>query len=1420
MKLYLLLSSLSAALLLLCSTSAKSVLWPPWPELMDPKQCKERGRKPGGEVKKTGNTLKTKNEALAKVGITAGSDGMAEAVYMGQFDRWEGKPSVTCTSCNQSTGQIDRHSTAEKPKFLVWTQARRTKASIEWAAQKMKELKSKKMKCDVIDDRFPSGYECYYCYDVRRKFYLGLSQDVLNEQRNKSQEKDDEVNERRSDLVSEGGKFKGNVAKLKTVEKGENIFDKEFVSGTAAKLWDFAWKRHLTAESDEDLIDIIKEKYPTYKIMINKRKEIIVEMLDQTDGEYRFERGTNDYIEYHKLEKYDDDDDFAEAYDNKVAKRAAREMDRTVYGGANVKDLDQLDEHAETQCYPESFSEAASHNPGSRGANTAAASFAAAPPAKPLPQPTSPSPPAQPNTVVILDDTADRWQSWPWQPQSPSDSRRLKSSSHLSLSTTSAVSGGLPVPKVTSSTVTASAARSSATAEAGELEEGQGNGLYAASDVGSSGNGSTALAAAEAAQICPKAQDERIRQEATKALKAIMADFGTDDDHFDHSRQNKACDQAISRLRKHARKCSNSSDDDLRNFGQQLWDCADEVEERQSLFDDGRTKFAQVVTSVPSAARTTIMAVMSEQTICNFVAREAAKLSDVALTNQMSGRSLMLALVGHTADSKPPGLGLNLIKGNDSMVKQCQRPLVGSHLESIYKQPSFHAFYISSNNFVGDLLSNGPQDLEETLNAVPDRIAGNEPLVFGFCPQLVGDMICTLVMGETAKCMSTDTRVPGHLHSLIRALVEQRGKLSGRVRCYHKHIGGVSHTARDIWRIMEKVAENNSEVCECAADDVNSWTALIGEARLRGTQLELLEALCNVTFEARDKLVILGRWLTNSEESGTCSNDELRGCGLNFRCELVEAVARVLKDTDYHHAAMDKNLTVESQPQDQNEVDNTMLVESANGANDPNQTPKADAAATVKDKAFFEDPDNLPDAVAMTCVTHVVCGILKEFPHDGQGNQIYKDAENRANMIYECWRLNQYDITDKFTIFDKLRQFAELSRKFLVWSAPTARVVDETKATYQLQKFVDKATGSDFIEHTCEEYVTSLVADGAANLAAVRRELVALSASMPASTQKIAEATKSFDAVETLAARIKTGKLPPTLMELNQMLHTAVLNTKDVPIALTREPYVKAKTSVGGEYANRFALFEGQINRMDVACQTIKQRAGAIVSEIGTWNFEKTNFVKLPKDKPDEMILNASKAIESSWQSFDNFKNMASQLKVQNSHQPKFIKDKVSEISSKFESGAYAGELKEARVLLAHASLVNIIMNSKKKDDVVDWPIICQAMLNHLKTKLGIDLQNDLETNFAIKLRVLDKNPAAGQAQDDVATLGAAKKTAAKGKPKANAKSEIKKAATTASCASTAAPPSEAAELEDVCAPTMRLPPSQGGPETKFRRRM
>ena len=64
-------------------------------------------------------------------------------------------------------------------------------------------------------------------------------------------------------------------------------------------------------------------------------------------------------------------------------------------------------------------------------------------------------------------------------------------------------------------------------------------------------------------------------------------------------------------------------------------------------------------------------------------------------------------------------------------------------------------------------------------------------------------------------------------------------------------------------------------------------------------------------------------------------------------------------------------------------------------------------------------------------------------------------------------------------------------------------------------------------------------------------------------------------------------------------------------------------------------------------------------------------------------------------------------------------------MSNKFESGAYAERLKEARVLLAHSSLVSVIMNSMQKDDVTAWPIICGPMLDYIKSKLGLNTKED-----------------------------------------------------------------------------------------------
>ena len=53
---------------------------------------------------------------------------------------------------------------------------------------------------------------------------------------------EDDFNDKRHDLVSGTGKYKGKVNKVNTIQKGESNFDREFVSGTAVGILDFAKK--------------------------------------------------------------------------------------------------------------------------------------------------------------------------------------------------------------------------------------------------------------------------------------------------------------------------------------------------------------------------------------------------------------------------------------------------------------------------------------------------------------------------------------------------------------------------------------------------------------------------------------------------------------------------------------------------------------------------------------------------------------------------------------------------------------------------------------------------------------------------------------------------------------------------------------------------------------------------------------------------------------------------------------------------------------------------------------------------------------------------------------------------------------------------------------------------------------------------
>ena len=92
------------------------------------------------------------------------------------------------------------------PKFLAWVQARRTRESAAAHAAMVATVKKKKgaAAADALgsDDRFPSGKECYHCFNIRRNFYGSIPQEELIAKRAADPTVDDEANAYREDEVS------------------------------------------------------------------------------------------------------------------------------------------------------------------------------------------------------------------------------------------------------------------------------------------------------------------------------------------------------------------------------------------------------------------------------------------------------------------------------------------------------------------------------------------------------------------------------------------------------------------------------------------------------------------------------------------------------------------------------------------------------------------------------------------------------------------------------------------------------------------------------------------------------------------------------------------------------------------------------------------------------------------------------------------------------------------------------------------------------------------------------------------------------------------------------------------------------------------------------------------------------------------
>ena len=1206
--------------------------------------------------------------------------------YSGQIDRWAGKRQAKCTSCNQLSSTIDRHSPEAKPKFVHSVQWRETTLAATAAAPNASAADLNKI-VRLSDLKYPSGHECYPCYNMRRKFHQGKTQEELNTDRSNDQELDDLCNEQRHDAVGEKGELAG-ANKNQKVTVGETSLDfaKRMVTGTFSPIWEFAEKRQLVPQPNtlDALVTLIENKYPSYRVVVNEEDVVGVEIGDQTGGEYRYERGANQLKKYEKQEKFESDECAKEHFMVLNAKTQCEADDRVL-----------SDVAARRAVSPRGAALASSN------ASTAAASSA----------------PRQQRQVV------------PWQPMpgpvpviSIEESQVVDDQfANTLVDAANFNASRLPLRR----SLGAAASRAASTIagdQQDEQQDGQGNGLEwegqseASAVTQGTPGGSTGKAKRSAI--------EREIEEGQKAMDSVLQDFGADH-HLEHSRQTKSCDAAISRLKKWARKIGRSKEREHQNFSQTMYDVADEIEQRQSLFDDAKDKIATVVMEVPSKPRHAILSTMSSTTLCSLIGREGAStsLSTAALTNSTEAQSLFLLLSGPESARQAQGLGLHLVRGANQLVKDTQRPCLHNHLEKVFKSED-NAKMSSAIQLFTFVLANQPEPtLIQKLESVPDKIEDGDKLLDGWCPQLWADICCTFVMGEVSNCIANRTQVPQALQTLCRAVVDARNKLSGRVRCYHKHIGGVSHAARDTWAKMEEVSQQEvvSSKFVISIDVVETWTVDLRMARLEhdSDPIALLcalgETICGVTGL---RVVEFAKWLVWAETNlENVMSEEVFRMGLCLRGEMLECAATVIRNANYHNEVMD-------------------ILTPA--------TAVAMGAKRVRDKAFFDDSDNLPDAPAMCAVTAELGAILSMFPGTADEVQLLKLVRDRGSMLLETWKLSHYDITSSHTVFQHIRGFAELSKKYLLWKKPVLKPqTRENCPYYTLDFFVDKATASNLLPNLFKDFVETSLCQDTAKLSSFATEVHAVLSYFPTSMEPLIKAVNIINEVEELASRLKSRN-GPTIIEINSVLHDGVKCTVVLPKGVRRQKFEEAKLSLGKELGTAFALFESKINRMVHSCAAIELKGGAIMEEIQKWEFKTCKFVLASKDKPDKEMIAAAKGIESAVQGFENMQTVASELDTKHAHQPESLRGKIQSINAAFQAGTYYKALDKARALLGNTMVANAVMTSETPLEVASWPKAAKKVLDVIMNNFRVDPKKIIDNELWLKV-----TGQAGQKPDD-----------------------------------------------------------------------
>ena len=1184
------------------------------------------------------------------------------------FTRWSGCPPASCLSCEQSTDGYDRDHKEGQEDFLNWVQSRTGKQN-----------KGKP---------YPSGQECYPCYYVRRQFFNCIKQKLLNQKRKDNPKVDARFWRKRSkhvrkeylrdsdsdddDLLDDDdlGVTAASQAKTQksTTSSQDKDYEKRFVTGSFEPLDHFARRRKIKCADDDELKQHIADKYPAYKVQLNKDGVWGVEILDTTGG-YRFERGVEDSVSLHRSDEFLNDSDADEAHENQKGLR----QNATCENAFN-EPADNWDDH---EACPSSASEAEGDADSSI---------------------VEPCPPAR---------SASRLS--PRSRSSPPSSARSKSNVGAGANSTASTClpqrprpekpiavGGRRGNKTKTASV-ANLSDAANTVEIGDEEEDEEN-------------------ADARRSLC-----DRFIDTAQKTMNQVMKSFGNDS-HFDHSKQKSNCDKSISRLRTWGRKCGRYESEDSQKTSLMCFSLADEIEERQNTFEASQTNFVGLILDKAAPARLTVLKDLPDSMYASMISQGCKGIQEAALTDENSAKAIIYSLAVEMpsgAHEDFSGIGLKLIsKKNDcqALVKTTQRSALLSFLERILKQPDrvvlATSACIATRPAVGNMTV---ADLIRCIESVPSHSDVVLPGHFlnGWCPFLWLDIVCVHVMGQVGAVMDEKKKIDKQTLQLVKAIVGSQSKIDARVRCYHKIMTGINnHGSKEIWTKMTSINTENSTASEYEYDPevVRKWIKKLVDALQTGDPGIMADAICDLCMDVDESVPMqaFGKWVATLNE--TSETLEARSQAKEIVKHMLALLAWFLEKLAYHAPVLDGSIAAAG------------IVQDGDSGNE----------VIVRDDIYLSDPANLPEEVALMQVTQSATAMLMHFPMVEQEGVLVQETSQRADLHIKLWKVANKDFVQEFTPIHKLKQYAEINRSNIWAAGEgTVRVKDHTNPAFHLQKFIDKTVDVNRVGQLCDALLKHSLCNSGPESVALSREAHSLQCSLPRCCHELIGVHKEVIAVEEMALRISGSKNHPFISDVNDTLHNFAHAKKVCPEIMDKRAQLNDAVDVlTKHFGSVFFQLESKMKRIVSAMEVVDNKCAGIVEATNKWEFATVPWAALPKAKADQDVVQAFRLVEQFHHQFDNLKMTFGALADKKDHQPTSIRDVVCEYGNKFQTGHYQMKLESSKKNVAVGMIVNSILTSEDPKDKEKWPAVTSKVLKHIKEKLQFDIKTNLPLNL------------------------------------------------------------------------------------------